>query len=95
MSKNRAEIDGHLGADPEIRTGQSGARVMTFRVGTSERWTDKSGEKQERTHWHSVVCFQAWIIDAIGHRLQKGSRVHVEGRWRPVIMRTRTVSNAG
>jgi len=78
---NKVMLLGRLGADPEIRTTQSGTRVAHMRVATSERWTDKNtGEKRERTEWHSVVVFGDGLVNAIEKHLAKGNRVFVEGK---------------
>jgi single-strand DNA-binding protein len=73
MSINRATLDGHLGADPEIRTTNSGGRVATFRLATTEKWKDRAtGEQKERTMWHSVVVFADWLVDVVEKKLKKG-----------------------
>ena len=77
-SVNKAILVGHMGGDPEVReTG--GGMVANFNVATNEKWTDKQGEKQERTEWHRVV---AWgkTADFVGSYLGKGRLVYVEGR---------------
>lgn len=81
MSTNRATLDGHLGADPDIRTLPNGNRMASFRLATTETWKDKTtGEKMDRTQWHSVVCFSDWLADVVQKKLKKGSRVLVEGQ---------------
>lgn len=79
---NRVSLLGRLGADPEIRTTQSGDKVASLRIATGEQWKDKqSGEKKERTEWHSVVVFGA--LASVAERfLAKGRRVYVEGQQR-------------
>ena len=76
---NKAMIIGHLGRDPEMRHTQSGTAVANFSVATSERFTDKSGEKQERTEWHNIV---AWgkLAEICERYLVKGKQVYLEGR---------------
>ena len=76
---NKVIIIGRLGADPEVRYTPSGSAVANFSVATSEQWTDKSGEKQERTEWHRIV---AWgrTGEICGEYLHKGKQVYVEGR---------------
>jgi len=76
---NKAIIVGNLGADPEIRSTQSGTRVATFTVATSERWRDKEGMQQETTEWHRIV---AWgkLGEICGEYLHKGSKVYIEGK---------------
>ena len=77
-SLNRVLLLGHLGADPELRYTPSGAAVCNFRIATNEVWTDKSGEKQEKTEWHNIVIWgrQAEIC---GEYLAKGRQVLIEG----------------
>lgn len=76
---NRASLMGRLGRDPEIRTTQSGDKIASLRIATGESWKDKtSGEKKERTEWHSVVIFGP--LAGVAERfLRKGARVLVEG----------------
>jgi single-strand DNA-binding protein len=71
---------GNLGRDPEIRTAQSGERVATLSLATSESWTDRqNGERKERTEWHRVAIFNDRIVDVAERFLRKGSKVYVEG----------------
>lgn len=76
---NRVMIIGHLGRDPEMRHTQSGTAICNLNIATSESWTDKQGEKQERVEWHRAVAFskQAEILEKY---LSKGSQIYVEGR---------------
>lgn len=76
---NKAILIGNLGRDPELRYTQSGQAVVNFSIATSENWTDKSGEKQERTEWHRIV---AWgkTGELCAQYLSKGRTVYVEGR---------------
>ncbi len=79
-SVNKAIIVGNLGADPEQRYTQNNTPVTTFRVATTDQWTDKqSGQKQERTEWHRIV---AWgrLAEICGQYLRKGKQVYIEGR---------------
>ena len=78
-SVNKVILIGNLGADPEVRYTPSGSAVANFNIATSEQWTDKSGEKQERTEWHRIV---AWgrTGEVCGEYLHKGRQVYVEGR---------------
>lgn len=78
-SLNKATLIGNLGADPEIRSTNSGVRVATLSIATSRRWTSKSGEQQEKTEWHRVVCWDK-LADICERFLKKGDRVYVEGR---------------
>jgi single-strand DNA-binding protein len=78
-SVNKAILIGNLGKDPETKYTPSGQAVTRFSVATNERWKDKSGELQERTEWHNIVCW-AKLSDIAGQYLTKGSSVYVEGR---------------
>lgn len=79
---NRATLFGRLGADPEIRTTQSGEKVATFRMATGEKWTAKdTGEKKERTEWHTIVVWGP-LAGVAEKWLTKGKRVYVEGQIR-------------
>ena len=76
---NKVILIGNLGRDPETRYAQNGSAVTNFSVATSESWRDKaSGEQQERTEWHNVVCF-ARLAEIAGEYLRKGSKVYIEG----------------
>jgi single-strand DNA-binding protein len=71
---------GRLGADPEVRTLTSGDICVTMRLATSETWRDKnSGERKERTEWHTVVCFNQALAKIAEQYLKKGNLVYVEG----------------
>ena len=76
---NKAMLIGNLGGDPEIRYTQAGAPVATFTVATTERWTDKDGQKQETTEWHRVVAWRR-LAEICGEYLHKGSKVYIEGK---------------
>jgi single-strand DNA-binding protein len=76
---NKTILIGNLGADPELRHTPSGASVCNFSVATNESWTDKSGEKQERTEWHRIVVWGR-MGEACSKHLSKGRQVYVEGR---------------
>jgi single-strand DNA-binding protein len=75
---NKVILVGNLGADPEVRAAGDGASVTNVRLATSKRWTDKSGERQERTEWHRIVFFNR-LAEIAGQYLTKGSRIYVEG----------------
>ncbi len=80
---NKVTLMGRLGADPEIRRLNSGDPVVSLRLATSERWTDKqSGEKKERTEWHSVVIFNEGLCKIAEQYLKKGHLVYLEGKIR-------------
>lgn len=79
MSVNKVIIVGRLGQDPEIRNTSSGTAVANFSVATSESWTDKTGQKQERTEWHRIVVWSR-LAELCQQYLSKGRQVYVEGR---------------
>jgi single-strand DNA-binding protein len=78
-SVNKAILLGHLGADPELRTTQSGQPVASLRIATSETWNDKDGQRQERTEWHQVTVWGKQA-EHCSQYLRKGREVFVEGR---------------
>ncbi|MBT4502603.1 MAG: single-stranded DNA-binding protein [Gemmatimonadetes bacterium] len=78
-SVNKVILIGNLGADPEIRFTPSGAQVANVNLATSESWTDKSGEHQERAEWHRIVLWRK-LAEIAGQYLKKGSRVYIEGK---------------
>lgn len=80
-SVNKVILLGNLGKDPEVRRLNSGEPVVTLRVATSENWKDKqSGEKRERTEWHSVVIFNENLARIAEQYLRKGTKVYLEGQ---------------
>lgn len=79
-SMNRATLVGNVGADPEIRDTNSGGKVATFSLATTESWKDKAGEKQERTEWHRCVIWNEGLIGVIEKYVKKGSKLLVEGQ---------------
>lgn len=79
-SVNKVILIGNLGADPEIRSLNSGDRVANLRIATSETWRDRnSGERKEKTEWHRVVIFNDNIVKVAEQYLRKGSKVYIEG----------------
>lgn len=76
---NKVIVIGRLGADPEVKTVAGGQNVARLSVATSENWTDKQGEKQERTEWHRIVVWGK-LAELCGKYLSKGRQVYVEGR---------------
>ncbi len=76
---NKVILIGRLGADPEVKTVGSGQQVARLSVATSENWTDKEGQKQERTEWHRIVVWGK-LAELCGRYLAKGRQVYVEGR---------------
>ena len=80
-SLNKVMLIGNLGADPEIRSFQNGGRVANLRVATTETWKDRNtGERQERTEWHSVAIFSEGLVNVCENYLRKGSKVFIEGQ---------------
>jgi single-strand DNA-binding protein len=75
---NKVILVGRLGKDPEIRSTPGGQTVAKFTMATDEKFTDKSGEKQERTEWHNIVAW-ARLAEICGQYLRKGSLVYIEG----------------
>ena len=82
-SVNKVIIVGNLGADPEVKSFQNGGRVANLRIATSESWKDRnSGERQERTEWHTVAIFSEGLVGVAERFLRKGSKVYLEGQLR-------------
>jgi len=80
-SVNKVILVGNLGADPEIRRMNSGDMVVNFRIATSESWRDKNtGERKEKTEWHSIVIFNEGLAKIAEQYLKKGMKVFVEGQ---------------
>jgi single-strand DNA-binding protein len=80
-SVNKVIIVGNLGRDPETRNFPNGGKVCNLRIATSETWKDKAtGEKKERTEWHSVAIFSEPIARIAEQYLRKGSKVYIEGK---------------
>lgn len=80
-SLNKVMLIGNLGADPEVRSFQNGGKVCNLRVATTETWKDRnSGEKQERTEWHTVAIFNEGLAGVAERFLRKGSKVYLEGQ---------------
>ncbi|KPM22659.1 single-stranded DNA-binding protein [Citromicrobium bathyomarinum] len=80
-SLNKVMLIGNLGADPEIRSFQNGGKVANLRIATSETWKDRNtGERQERTEWHTVAIFSEGLVNVVERFLKKGSKVYIEGK---------------
>jgi single-strand DNA-binding protein len=80
-SLNKVMLIGNLGADPEIRSFQNGGKVANLRIATSETWKDKAtGERKEKTEWHTVAIFSEGLVSVVERYLKKGSKVFVEGK---------------
>jgi single-strand DNA-binding protein len=79
-SVNKVILVGNLGRDPEVRTFQNGGKVCNLRIATSETWRDRqSGERKERTEWHSVAIYAEPLAKIAEQYLKKGSKVYIEG----------------
>jgi single-strand DNA-binding protein len=79
-SVNKVIIVGNLGRDPESRSFQNGGKVVNLRIATSESWKDRnSGERKEKTEWHSVAIFNEGLANVAEKFLRKGSKVYIEG----------------
>ncbi|MBN2760029.1 MAG: single-stranded DNA-binding protein [Rhodobacteraceae bacterium] len=80
-SVNKVILVGNLGRDPEVRSFQNGGKVCNLRIATSETWRDKAtGERKERTEWHSVAIFNEGLVRIAEQYLRKGSTVYIEGQ---------------
>lgn len=80
-SVNKVILVGNLGNDPEVRTMQSGDKVVNLSIATSESWKDKAtGERKEKTEWHRVVIFNQGLVNVAENYLRKGSKVYIEGQ---------------
>ncbi len=81
-SVNKVTLIGNLGNDPEMKALPSGSQVANLSIATTDSWRDKtSGEMQERTEWHRVVCFDR-LAEICGQYLKRGSRIYMEGSLR-------------
>lgn len=82
-SVNKVILIGNLGADPEVKSFQNGGRIANLRIATSENWKDRAtGERKERTEWHSVVLQSDGLVGVAERFLRKGSKVYIEGQLR-------------
>lgn len=82
-SVNKVILIGNLGQDPEVKSFQNGGRIANLRIATSEQWKDKAtGERKERTEWHSVVLQSDGLVGVAERYLKKGSKVYIEGQLR-------------
>ena len=80
-SVNKVILIGNLGRDPEVRSFQNGGKVCNLRIATSETWKDRNtGERKERTEWHSVAIFSEPLARVAEQYLRKGSKVYIEGQ---------------
>ena len=82
-SVNKVIIVGNLGQDPEVKAFQNGGRIANLRIATSENWKDKNtGERKERTEWHTVVLQSDGLVGVAERYLKKGSKIYIEGQLR-------------
>ena len=80
-SVNKVILIGNLGQDPEVRSFQNGGKIANLRIATSETWKDRnSGERRERTEWHTVAIYSEPLVRVVEQFLKKGSKVYVEGQ---------------
>lgn len=80
-SVNKVILIGNLGRDPEVRSFQNGGKVCNLRIATSETWKDRNtGERREKTEWHSVAVFSEGLVRVCEQYLRKGSKVYIEGK---------------
>lgn len=80
-SVNKVILVGNLGADPDVRTMQSGDKVVNLSIATSESWKDRAtGERKEKTEWHRVVVFNKGLVTVCENYLKKGAKVYIEGQ---------------
>ncbi|MCM1324806.1 MAG: single-stranded DNA-binding protein [Acetobacter sp.] len=80
-SINKVILVGNLGQDPRVSNTQSGTKVVSFSVATTDTWRDKTtGERKDRTEWHRVVIFNSGLADTAERFLRKGSKVYLEGQ---------------
>jgi single-strand DNA-binding protein len=83
-SLNKIILIGNLGADPEVRSTNNGSRVANLSLATSRQWTGQGGDKQEKTEWHRVVCWNnnkgSGLADLAEKYMKKGDKIYVEGR---------------
>ena len=80
-SVNKVILIGNLGRDPEVRSFQNGGKVCNLRIATSENWKDRNtGERREKTEWHTVAIFNEGLVRIAEQYLKKGSKVYIEGQ---------------
>ena len=82
-SINKVILVGNIGQEPQVRTMQSGQKVVTFSLATSDRWRDRAtGEQKEQTEWHRIVIFNPNLVEVAERMLQKGTKLYIEGALR-------------
>lgn len=79
-SVNKVILVGNLGAEPEIKTMQSGKKMANLSLATSRRWKDQNGQYQEKTEWHRVVIFAEGLVRVVENYVHKGSKLYIEGQ---------------
>ena len=80
-SVNKVSLLGNLGRDPEVRSFPNGGKVCNLRIATSENWKDRNtGERREKTEWHSVAIFSEPLVRVAEQYLRKGSKIYIEGQ---------------
>jgi single-strand DNA-binding protein len=79
MSLNKVMLIGNVGVDPEYRTTATGTAVVSLTLATNEKWTDKQGNKQEKTEWHRVAMFNK-LAELANQYVKKGSKIYIEGK---------------
>jgi single-strand DNA-binding protein len=79
MAINKVILIGNLGQNPEVKTSSSGQSICNLSIATNESWTDRNGQKQEKTEWHRVVVFGK-LAELCGQYLQKGRQAYIEGK---------------
>jgi len=89
-SVNKVILIGNLGRDPEVRSFQNGGKVCNLRIATSENWKDKNtGERREKTEWHSVAIFQEGLVRIAEQYLRKDQRSILKGKQKPNLVTER------
>ena len=79
-SVNKVILLGNLGQDPDVRTMQSGKKIATMSIATSDSWKDKdTGEKKEKTEWHRIVVFNEGLVGVVENYIKKGTKLYIEG----------------
>jgi len=79
-SVNKVILLGNLGQDPDVRTMQSGKKIATMSLATSDSWKDKeTGEKKEKTEWHRIVVFNEGLVGVVENYIKKGTKLYIEG----------------
>ena len=80
-SLNKVILIGHVGRDPEIRTTQSGKKIASFSLATTQRWKDRNtGEQKEKTEWHRISIFSEGLVNVVERYIKRGSKLYIEGQ---------------